>query len=301
MTMLMLENTVQVASVGHRLAMGVQWIDAPSGLTADGHWTSDLEAIGARPCPQRFDLHPHCRHALRAAGRLARLLRIAAKDKVDTPPATPAADPTNFVLRAYGRTSKRIERYTTGNDPRRYVPRRLSMTPVQVDGMPAAGIANIRSAWLWPGSTYPVGGHATMLRGRVRRSAAAKPVAWTRVIVTRPGAGLPNFGAELQLGHAHGDDRGEFLLVLGGGAVPGGAALPATIKLHVWVFLPPADVFDPGDPLASLPLETGGTDAINDVLRGTQPPATYLPQDAIEVTLAPGTTVTLDEADLLFV
>lgn len=301
MSMLTLENTVQVASVGHRLAMGVQWIDAPSGLTAGGHWTSDLDAIGARPCPLRFDLHPQCRHALRAAGRLARLLRIAAADKAAAPPASVDADPTNVVLRAYGRASTRIERYTTGNDPRRYVPRRLSLTPVQADGVPAAGVANVRTAWLWPGSTYPLAGHATALRGRVRRGAAAQPVAWTRVIVTRPGAGAPDFAAEPRLGHAHGDDRGEFLLALGGAAVTGAAALPATIKLHVWVFLPPADLFDPGDPLASLPLETGGTDAISDVLRGTQPPATYLRQGAVEVTLAPGTTVTLDEADLLFV
>jgi hypothetical protein len=117
-----------------------------------------------------------------------------------------------------------------------------------------------------------------------------------------PGAGLPDFSNEAKLGFAHGDDRGEFLVVLGTPAVPGGATLPPSIALHVWVFLPPADTFDPDDPLASLPLEVTGTGAISDVLCGIEMPNTYVRQDSIDVpTLALGTTFTMDDGDLLFV
>lgn len=301
---LTLENTAPVASVGHRLAIGVQWIDALSRQAADERWVSDLDAIGARACALRFDLHPMARHALRAAGRLARLLQLAADDKVAAPPPDAASDPTNFVLRAYGQAKARDTGYATGNDPRQYVPRRLSLTPAQTGGTPTTGVANIRSAWLWPGSVYPMASGVSALRGSVRRGASLEqsvPVAWSRVVVTRPGGGAPDFATEAQLGCAHGDDRGEFLLLLGPGAIPGGAELPATIDLHVWVFLPPADVFDADDPLASLPLEVAGEDAINDLLRGTLPPAHYLRQDVIAVALAPGTVVTLDPAQLLFV
>ena len=298
------ENTVQIASVGHRLAMGVQWIDALSQLNAAGPWTSDLERIGARLCPLRFDAHPQSRHALRAAGRLAKLLTVAAADKVATPPATPADDKTNFVLRAFARKNARFEHYATSNDPRQFVPRRLSLTPVQTGGFPTAGIANIRNAWLWPGSVCPLAANVTALRGRVRRGpseALAKTVAWSRVTVTRPGVGPPNFATENKLGYAHGDDRGEFFVVLGVSAVPGGAVLPPTITLRVWVFIPPADVFDAADPLASLPLEVAGTDAINDVLRGTEMPGAYVRMNSIDVTLAPGPIFTMGEAQLLFV
>lgn len=301
---LTVENTVQIASVGHRLAMGIQWLDALSQLNAAGPWTSDLEAIGLRPCPLRFDAHPQSRHALRAAGRLAKLLTVAAADKVTTPPATVDVDQTNFVLRAFARKNSRVEKYATSNDPRQFVPRRLSLTPLQIKGVPTASVANIRNAWLWPGSVYPLAANVTAIRGRVRKGpseALAKTVAWPRAVITRPGGGLPNFATETKLGFAHGDDRGEFLAVLGAGAVPGGAALPPTITLRVWVFIPPAETFDAADPLASLPLEVASTDAINDVLRGTQMPGAYVRTNSIDVTLAPGSIFTMDEAQLLFV
>ena len=88
---LRVENTVQVSGVGHRLALGVQWLDALSQSSNSGAWVSKLETIGMRPCPQRFDRHPQSLHALRAAGRLAKLLRAAAADKAATPPATAGA------------------------------------------------------------------------------------------------------------------------------------------------------------------------------------------------------------------
>jgi hypothetical protein len=302
---LRLEQTVQVASVGHRLAIGVQWMDALTQSNVAAAWSSELDTIGDRPCPRRFESHPLCRHALRAAGLIARLLAIAAKEKALNPPATAADDPTNFVLRAYGYISQRILAYATSNDPRVYVPRRLSLTPVLANGFPTDTAANVRTIWLWPGSSYPFPSNATGLRGCVRRGpspTAAKAVAWARIVVTRPGAGQPNFNNETKIGFAHGDDRGEFLVILGSAAVPGGAALPASLALRVWVFLPPADVFEADDPLASLPLEVAGTDAISDVTRGTAPPATYVRQAAIDVpALAPGTVFAMPQSELVFV
>ena len=301
--LLTVENTTAVANVHHRLALGVQWIDALTRQSAAGDWQGDLESIGTRPCALRWDVHPQARLALRHAGRLARLLALGAADKAAHPPPTPAADPTNFALRAWGRRSARLADYATGNDPRRHVPRRLALTPAQSGGVPAGGTANIRTAWLWPGANWPLPSHATALRGFVRRGASdasARPVAWTRAVVTRPLAHTPNFAAEDKLGYAHGDDRGEFLVVLPPAAIPGGVDLPSSIALRLWVFLPPADAFEPADPLASLPLEVAGTDPINDVLRGTAAPPAYLRQAPLDIVVAPGTVLSIDPAALRF-
>ncbi|MDB5858121.1 MAG: hypothetical protein JWQ76_1810, partial [Ramlibacter sp.] len=237
-------------------------------------------------------------------GRIVRLLARAAQDKVAAPPPTPQQDPTNLVLQAYGQASPLAPRYSTDNDPRRYVPRKLALTPVQAGGIPAATAANIRQAWLWPGTAYPLPGKASAVRGCVRKGAAlatAAPVAWARVVFTRPGPVPPNFANEVTLGYAHGDDRGEFLAVFGPDAVPGGAALPASLALHAWLFLPPAaSTFDAADPLASLPLEVGGTTALNDVLRGTEVPAGYVKKGPVAVTLPLGRVLAIADADLLF-
>jgi len=301
-TPLTTENTVEAEHIRHRLALGVQWRDALSGLPAGGRWVAELQRIGNRPLVQRFDLHPDTRHALRHAGRLAAILKQAAQDKVDTPPPDVASDPTNFVLQAWGEAQVSPTGYGTGNDPRRFVPRRLSLTPVQVGGVPAATVANMRTALLLPGANYPLAGSTTAIRGRIRRGPSPdklKPVAWARVVITRP-ASPADFLTETRLAWAHGDDRGEFLAALGPGAVPGGADLPATLSLRVWVFLPPADAFDPADPLASLPLEVAGTDASNAVLDGLQPPPVYLAKGFVDISLPLGRVFTMNDADLTF-
>lgn len=304
------DTTTELGRVRHRLALGVQWLDALSRLPAQGRWISELQAIGPRACVQRPELHPQARHALRHAGRLARVLERAAQDKDATPPATPEDDPTNFVLQAWGErqplprgSAATGAGYLTGNDPRRYVPRRLSLTPAQAGGIPSAAPDNVRRALLWPGAGCPVASGTTALRGRVRRGPVpdtARPVAWARLVATRPGPGAPNFATETALGFAHGDDRGEFLLVLGPEAVPGGVVLPATLPLRLWVFLPPADTFDAEHPLASLPLEVAGTAAANAVLDGTAVPAGYLPQAPLDLAPAPGRVFSIPDAELRF-
>ena len=293
---LRLEDTVEVSRVGHRLALGVQWMDANMQLPASGVLVSELEAIGSRPLAQRLELHPLARHAVRWAGRVRRLLEIAAEEKDNALPADPADDPTNFVLRCYAQRGLPVDSYRTDQDPRRYVPRRLALTPAQAEGEPPVALDNIRQAWLWPGANYPLGANTTALRGRIRRGpdlASAAIVPWARVVVTRPMNinDPPNFGSENQVGWAHGDDRGEFLVLLGVDAVPGGATLPVSLPLRVWVFLPPANAFDPARPLASLPLEQAGGDRINDVLRGLTPPDDYVAQAAINLPLPSGAAV----------
>jgi hypothetical protein len=180
---LCLEDTVEVSRVGHRLALGVQWLDAPMQLPASGALVCVLESIGNRPLPQRFELHPLARHAMRWSGRVSKLLEIAAGEKAAAPPATPADDQTNFVLNCYAQRSPLGETYRSDRDPRRYVPRRLSLTPVQSDGVPPVSRDNIRQAWLWPGANYPLGANTTAVRGRIRRGRR-----WPRP--AQPGAGL---------------------------------------------------------------------------------------------------------------
>lgn len=293
---LRLEDTVEVSRVGHRLALGVQWLDANMQLPASGVLVTELEALGSRPLAQRLELHPLARHAVRWAGRVGKLLEIAAEEKDNAPPADPADDPTNFVLRCYAQRGLPVDSYRTDQDPRRYVPRRLALTPAQTGGEPPVALDNVRQAWLWPGAAYPLGANATALRGCIRRGAdlaTADIVPWGRVVVTRPMNihAPPNFAQERQVGWAHGDDRGEFLVLLGADAVPGGAALPVRLPLRVWVFLPPANGFDPDQPLASLPLEQAGGDRVNGVLRGLTPPEDYVRQAAVSLPLPSGAGV----------
>lgn len=309
---LLQEDTVEVSRVGHRLALGVQWLDALSQLPASGALFNDLESIGVRPLAQHLERHPLGRHALRWAGRLAKLLKIAAAEKLAAPPATPADDQTLLALRCFAQREANAEVYRNDLDPRQHVPRRLALLPQQSDGEPPANTSNIRQAWLWPGANYPLGANTTAIRGRVLKGitlADARPVPWARVVVTLPAniAASADFDAEAKVGWGHGDDRGEFLVVLGVGAVPGGATLPTSLPLRVWVFLPSsATTFDAASPLDSLPLEYAGIDALNDVLRGIEPPADYVRQTAISFplpggkTVRPGAVCVMNDAVLLF-
>lgn len=296
---LRLDDTVEVARVGHRLALGVQWIDAltqqPVESPAGAAWLSDLEAIGARLRPQRFEAHSQGRQAIRHAGAYRKLLDHTVAQ----------GDPLAHAVRAFGARDARLAHYATGHDPRRYVPRRVAFTPVLASGVPPASVVNTRTAWLWPGAAYALPSRSTGLRGCIRREVSPgvhAAVPWARVIATRAGAGPASFATETPIGWGHGDDRGEFLLVLGNSAVSGAAALPATLALNVWVFLPPMlPAFDAADPLSSLPLDNAGTEMLSDVLKGQAMPPNYLPQAVRSLGLALGEVRTMSDADLLFV
>lgn len=309
-TMLTMTDTVSMSRVSHRLALGVQWRDAvsqyPMTLSAPADLVTDLEAVGQRPCPQRLDAHGEGRHAIRHSGPFAKILARAVAQPEVVSDGNPAndADGLLLALRVFARRHRTVADYQSGNDPRVFVPRRLAFMPVLSGGVPPATIDNIRQAWLWPGAAYPIPGRATALRGRVQRKlmgGLTAAVPWARVVLTRPGIGVPNFDTEAKVGHAHVDDRGEFLLVLGAAAMPGGVALPKQIDVRVWVFLPPvATVFDTSQPLSSLPLERAGTAVIDDVLRGLQPPASYIRQTAQSLSIVLGQAQTMPDAALTF-
>ncbi len=288
------EHTRPGAHVGHRLALGLQCVDALTRQPLLAPLTCDLEGIGVRPLNLRCELHGHGRHALRHAGTLAKTLARAHG----------LGEATAFHVRCYGRRRPLAEGYRRDDDPRLYVPRRLSLTPRLRNGVPPANRDNIRVAWLWPGAAYPLPANATALRGRVRRGpdlAHASDVAWARLVVTRATAAPPDFAAETPVAWGHGDDRGEFLVPLGARAVPGGVLLPAQLPLRLWVFLPPAETaFAGDDPLAGLPREAAGEDAVNDVLRGIAVPPGYVRQHAIELAVRPGGLHDIAEAALLF-
>ena len=130
---------------------------------------------------------------------------------------------------------------------RRYAPRRISY-PVPANISIAS--PRVRRPALFPGAAYDVSEASTGLRGRVtwRQSLLNElPVRWVRVEARIDGQ---------VVGHAHGDERGEFLLLLNCDA--GGLGdLPSPLTAQVTVFGPAiAPPLVPGDPLGDLPLET---------------------------------------------
>lgn len=97
----------------------------------------------------------------------------------------------------------------------------------------------------FPGSAAPLPSRSTVLRGRVVRQDAGGelvPVRWTRIRADAGGVAV---------GWAHGDDRGEFVLVLG--TSPADVVVPAdptAVTLTVGAVLPPPAP-DPADPIAA--------------------------------------------------
>jgi hypothetical protein len=168
---------------------------------------------------------------------------------------------------------------------RRYVPRRL-LLPVPAE---ATVIAQEQAAesrpWppipsrafrpaLYPGANYGTQAGATVVRGRVLRQdgSAAR---WARVTAVDPAHGYP-------VGWAHGDDRGEFLLVLQPSdaqlAAPASAVASVTLKISARPLPVPVDspAESQADPLWDLEIEAlpppGALDMVSD---GQTPPADY--------------------------
>ena len=159
------------------------------------------------------------------------------------------------------------------DNARRFVPRRLSipiLTQTQADL--SAYTDRVRRPFLFPGAAYDVSDTATGLRGRVVRGGL--PMRWSRVEATLPGSGV-------LVGRGHGDDRGEFLLLISSAAIPVGD-LVNPLSINVTVFAPaavpaPATPELPSlDPLWDLPLETASTPGAADpVTAGEQQPGDY--------------------------
>jgi hypothetical protein len=144
----------------------------------------------------------------------------------------------------------------------------------------------VRRPGLYPGAAYDLSGLATGLRARAVWRIAGKtvPARWVRVRAER--AGQP-------LAHAHGDDRGEFLLLLGPDA---GQFLPLALALDVIVMAPPqppdlaalASALRK-DPLADLPLEPVAPPAAE---AGQLRPQGYAERRAVRIQFHPGRLLT---------
>ena len=160
-------------------------------------------------------------------------------------------------------------------DYRRYVPRRIGypiMTVAAADALPWPNRA--RRPVLFPGAAYDLVSRATALRGRVLRGANLQR--WARVEARVNGQ---------VVGRAHGDDRGEFLLLIDPAASPvGDLTDPLTIRVDVFgpAVLPvPATADLPSlDPFWDLPLEQAAAlnpanPAADPVSSGEQLPAGY--------------------------
>lgn len=158
---------------------------------------------------------------------------------------------------------------------RRFVPRRLSiplLTQPQAEAQPFT--RRVRRPVLFPGAAYDVSDTATGLRGRVVRAPDNRALRWARIEATLPGAGV-------MVGRAHGDDRGEFLLLISSGAVPVGDLvnpLPIVVTVFGPAVAPVPDSPDQAalDPLWDLPLEKPpAPGAADPVSSGEQLPDNY--------------------------
>ncbi len=173
--------------------------------------------------------------------------------------------------------------YRPEKDRRRIVPRRLSIPILSLADVEAAEeteaqAANknskdfkrrIRRPVFFPGAAYDFNPTATGLRGRVIRG--GQPMRWARVEARLAGTALV-------VGRAHGDDRGEFLLLINS-AVTTGSTLPKPLNIDV-IVRGPATAPTPAspdlpilDPLWDLPLEfLAAPGAADPVASGEQPP-----------------------------
>jgi len=138
------------------------------------------------------------------------------------------------------------------DDRRRIVPRRMRipLRPLAVaDTKPYTD--RVRRPVMFPGAAYDLSSLVTGLRGRVLRG--GNPMRWARVIAVTPGTNSP-------AARAHGDDRGEFLLLIGSAAAPVTETdTSVSFDVQIWgpavVPVPVPPTLAQIDPLWDLPLE----------------------------------------------
>jgi hypothetical protein len=159
-------------------------------------------------------------------------------------------------------------------DPsRRYVPRRLSVpVPALADVLAADKAHDIDPTvpltpracrpLLFPGADYGTAAGATVIMGRATWGAGGPPVQWARIEAKASGVNQP------EPWRAHGDDRGEFLLVIGFLSLVQAQQRSLTVDVDVTVYArpvpPPGTPVDSpaqsrSDPLWQLPVEQVAT------------------------------------------
>jgi len=140
----------------------------------------------------------------------------------------------------------------------RFTPRRLRL-PIPATPEPAVGATprlRIRRTALYPGPAYDVTSCSTGVRGRVTFAATGRAVRWPRVLVPNPSPPPPGGARRPPLAVAHGDQQGEFLLLLPPHVViaPTAPAGATTLDINIsWQTLPAAAATR--DPLEGLPVE----------------------------------------------
>jgi hypothetical protein len=246
-----------------RLALGVEPIDQASGGRVPHVVQAALDAV-PQPPTTLYNLQPW----EWLGGRLPRFPRHQSCHYA-------------IVYKPGFRTPVDLRLFDT---VRRFVPRRLRVTvPTEGDVMapevnpnrpPVPLASRVVRPLMYPGAAYNCGESSTGLRGRVVRN--QQPMRWARVE-----ARLHETGEVV--GRAHGDDRGDFLLLIRG---RGSQATPPTDPLHIDIrvygpAVAPAETYPfeaEVDDLWDLPRETpavpvpAGGDPIAD---GIQPPPGY--------------------------
>jgi hypothetical protein len=261
-----------------RLLLGVQPMDAPRGQRLAHPVTIVVEPR----TPWVDPLTPEQQTWLRA-------LADARTPLSDTWPRAARHSSNRHAIAYEAGRGKRLDLRVL--DPtERIVPRRLRVPLVDL-GMPESATVldalpvgrRARFPAFYPGAAYDTSDRATGLRGRVVvRTGASPPVAvrWPRVEAALVAGGPP-------LAWAHGDQHGEFLLILPPEAIASPATvMPTTLTLQVTAHgrkgapaAPPPALVRAADPFWDLPLETlgaPGTDPDLDLVAlGRAIPADY--------------------------
>jgi hypothetical protein len=264
-----------------RLALGLEPIDAErrTRIAHPIEVTLDAPPPGLRR--PRLERHNSTRYALRyfpgAIDQVDLRFPLAAARPAMRRLAIPIPPAASLTVRFF--------------DPaRRFVPRRLRIpirTAPEADNQPYTH--RIRRPSLFPGAAYDVSATATGLRGRVLRQVDGQDIGarWVRVEAALP-------GTEVVVGRAHGDDRGEFLLLVQSGAIPVGD-LTDPLPIQITIFAPdplppPASPDDTeSDPLWDLPIEEVPAPGLPDpVSEGEARPTGYIAKASQAVNMVLG-------------
>ena len=143
----------------------------------------------------------------------------------------------------------------------------------------------IRRTAVYPGPAYDVISGSTGMRGRV--TFGGRPARWVRVIVPA----LSGIATDPPRAVAHGDDQGEFLLIVPPAALQSLSATH-TFSLPITIFHPPVAALTPDqeraikrDRIVDVPLETIGA---AQAVVGVMPPRAALDRIAMGWTMPPG-------------